>query len=85
MGRYLDMLGEAQGEVTSGISPEAPSQPETHGDREWRRFLVVCRPRPDGRGWYDPGTPWAVVQQLDAAGRAMVARSPDEQGQGHGG
>ena len=46
--------------------PEPPTvgQPETHADREWRRFLAVSRPWPDGRGLYDPGA------LRDAAGRA---------------
>jgi len=34
--------------------PAPDARPETHADREWRRFLAVCRPWPDGRGWYDP-------------------------------
>lgn len=27
---------------------------ETYADREVRRFFMVCRSWPDGRGWYDP-------------------------------
>ena len=41
--------------------------PETHADREIRRFLAVCRPWPDGRGWYDPTQTAALVALARAA------------------
>lgn len=44
--------------------PPAGVQLESRVDREIRRFLAVCKPWPDGRGWYDPGA------MRDAAGRA---------------
>ncbi len=40
--------------LAGGPEPVADDRPETHADREWRRFLAVARPWPDGRGWYDP-------------------------------
>ena len=40
--------------LTGSPKPPAGGQLETHADREWRRFLAVCRPWRDGRGWYNP-------------------------------
>jgi hypothetical protein len=51
---------------------------ESRADREIRRFLWVAISRPDGRGWYDPATPWPVLLQLDAAGQAMDRKVKDE-------
>ncbi len=36
------------------ILTDGSKQTGTHGLREARRFLRVCRPYPDGRGAYDP-------------------------------
>lgn len=43
------------------------TDPETHADREIRRFVRVAVPYPDGRGWYDPGA------LRDKPGRALLA------------
>jgi hypothetical protein len=51
---------------------------ESHADSEFHRFLRVAVPRPDGRGWYDPGTPWPVLLQLDAAAQAMETKVKDK-------
>lgn len=40
--------------LAGGPEPVADDRPETHADREWRRFLAVAQPWPEGRGWYDP-------------------------------
>ncbi len=66
--------GELVAILAGKAAPEAPAQLESRADRELARFERVAIPRPDGRGWYDPGTPWRVIQQLDAANRAMAAR-----------
>ena len=43
----LAMLGDTP-------SPEAVQPTKSPAGRECERFLAVCRPHPDGRGWYDP-------------------------------
>lgn len=48
-------------------------QPESHADRETRRFLAVCRPWPDGRGWYDP----AQGEIAEALARAAGSPGPN--------
>lgn len=65
-----ELLTILAGEPTK---PPAGVQLETRADREARRFLAVCRPWPDGRGWYDPGGMW------DAAGRAYWQYSVQRQ------
>ena len=54
--------------------PVDGGQLETHADRETRRFLAVCRPWPDGCGWYDP----AQAPTAEALARAedRLAREP---------
>ena len=61
----------------------AEAQLETHADREWARFEAVCLPRPDGRGWYDPGNlqdaaGWAYLGHL--AGRQEPSPCPQIKG-----
>ncbi len=57
-----------KGELLALLNRSSMAEPpETHADREIRRFLRVAVPRPDGRGWYDPGS------LRDAAGRAYLA------------
>ncbi len=57
-----------KGELLALLNPSSMAEPsETHADREIRRFLRVAVPRPDGRGWYDPGS------LRDAAGMAYLA------------
>lgn len=48
--------GTPEPEPPTDERPESPWPPESDGyaDQEWRRFIAVARPWPDGRGWYDP-------------------------------
>jgi hypothetical protein len=50
-------VGKTAFQKSAGESDADPLA-ETHADREIRRFLSVCRPWPDGRGWYDPTAAW---------------------------
>lgn len=52
--------------------PPAGGQLETHADREWRRFLAVCRPRPDGCGWYDPAASGILAALARASGSSQT-------------
>ena len=58
--------------LTARPQPEPPAvgQLESHADREIRRFWSVARPRPDGRGWYDP------AHSADLEALARVAEPP---------
>ena len=60
MGLYLDIANQA---VETASEKETlhegqASSSESYADREWDRFLSVCRPSPSGQGWYD----YAVIE-----------------------
>ena len=56
--------------------PVAPAQLET---RECRRFLAVCRPWLDGRGWYDPAQRSAAKALARADDAPTAQRTPERQ------
>lgn len=69
-----------KGELLALLDPASVAAlPETHADREIRRFLRVAVSRPDGRGWYDPGS------LRDAAGRAYLAYTLQRDSAANGG
>lgn len=72
-------IKQHKSEVLALLNETATSEEaESRADREFRRFLWVAIPRPDGRGWYDPATPWLLLLQLDAAGQAMDHNTEDQ-------
>jgi len=70
--------------LTGSPEPPAGRQLENHADREWRRFLAVCRPWPDGRGWYDLAAAGilAALARADGSSQARPRRrlSPEASG-----
>lgn len=61
----LERLRAHKAELLARLTRDSTS--ETYADREIARFWRVAVPRPDGRGWYDPGS------LRDAAGQAYLA------------
>ena len=81
MGHYLDMVAQLVPPPNKPQDRTPEDQGETHADRETRRFLAVCRPWPDARGWYDPGER-SAAEALARADDAPIApqereRQPD--------
>ncbi len=70
--RYLGFVGVDKTCFQKNAEAECDDPlAETHADREVRRFLQVCKPWPDGRGWFDPGSCWlpGVRDHFDAMKR----------------
>ena len=51
----LELVKSHKAELLGLVGGPPAPQLESRAEREVKRFMAVCRPTPDGRGWYDPG------------------------------